>query len=107
MRGEPKRLPLPRSFKIPRELAGHHSLDQPGVDQEAVETASLGAAGTLKEQPVAPLEYLLVFDKRRVERQSGRLLDNQRQIRRLQAVECRRHILRLKVDRVEGVVGRE
>ena len=53
------------SLPAARKLAGHHSLDQPGVDQQAVEPPGLGAAGALEKQPVAALQDFLLLDKRR------------------------------------------
>ena len=99
--------PSPPAFRPQRKLAGHHSLDQPGVDQQPVEAAGLGAAGALEKQSVAALQNFLLFGERRIERQAGRLLHDQRKIGRLQPVERRRQILRREVDRVDGVVGRE
>src|SRR5947209_3621514 len=65
----------PRGRRGPHgKLAGHHSLDQPSVDQQPVEAPDFGAAGALEKQSVAALQNLLLFRKGRVERHAGRLL---------------------------------
>src|SRR6266568_706680 len=89
------------------KLAGHHSLDQPGVDQQPVEAPDFGAAGALEKQSVTALENLLLFREGRIERQPGRLLHDDRKIGRLEAVQRRRDVLWREVDTVERVVGRE
>src|SRR5882672_3220179 len=71
------------------KLAGHHSLDQPGVDQQPVEAPDFGAAGALEKQSVTALKNLLLFREGRIERQTGRLLHDNRKIGRLEAVQRR------------------
>ena len=53
-------------------------LDQAGIDQQAVETAHLRAAGAEEKPSLAAFENLLLFGKGRIERQPGGLLDDQR-----------------------------
>src|SRR2546423_9624009 len=87
------------------KLAGHHSLDQPGVDQQPVEAPDFGAAGALEKQSVTALENLLLFREGRIERQTRGLLHDDRKIGRLEAVQRRRDALRRKVDAVEPCRG--
>src|SRR5712671_3206778 len=83
-----------------RKLAGHHSLDQPGVNQQPVEAPDFGAAGALEKQSVTALKNLLLFREGRIERQAGRLLHDDRKIGRLEPVQRRRDVLRREVDTV-------
>src|SRR5881392_4001055 len=80
------------------------ALDQPGVDQQAVEAARFLAAGAGKEQATAALQHPLLLGEGRVERQPRDLLHDQRQIWRLNGVECGGEVDRLEVDRVDGVI---
>ena len=78
----------PRERDCPRrKLAGHHSLDQPGVDQQPVEAPRLRAAGAGVKKALAALENSLLLGERGIERQAGRLLHDERQIRSLDRVE--------------------
>src|SRR5262245_36373545 len=60
---------------------GLQPLDQAGVDQEPIEAPRLGAVGAGVEQSLAALEDLLLLREGGIERQAGRFLDDQRQIR--------------------------
>src|SRR3954454_5343570 len=97
----------PRRRRCPqRKLAGHHSLDQPGVDQQPVEAPDFGAAGALEKQSVTTLENLLLLGEGRIERQTRSLLHHDGKIGRLEPVQRRRDVLRREVDTVERVIGR-
>src|SRR6516165_12586132 len=63
--------------------------------------------GAAEEKSFAAQENFLLFGKRRIERQSGRLLNNQREIRPFQRIERRRCVDWREIDRVNGVIGRE
>src|SRR5476649_1371615 len=82
----------------PATLMGLQPLDQPGFDQQPVETPRLRAAGAAIKQPMAALQDLLLFGEGRLKRQSGGLLDDQRQVWRLQRVERRRNVDRFEID---------
>src|SRR5580704_18046218 len=62
---------------------------QAGVDQHAVEMARLGAVIAAIKQSIAAHEDLLLRGERRIERQAGGLLHDQRQIRTFQSIERR------------------
>src|SRR5262245_24895744 len=62
-------------------------LDQAGVDQQPIEAARLGAAGAGVEQPLAALKDSLLLGERRIERQAGGLLHDERKIGTLDRVE--------------------
>src|SRR3954451_15441378 len=83
------------------------SLDQAGVDQESIETPRLRAAVASVEQPVAALQDALLLGKGRIERQAGRLLQHQWQIRPFDGVKRGRNVGGLIVHRVDGVIGGE
>src|SRR5439155_9365752 len=53
------------------------SLDQAGVDQQAVEAAGLGAVLAAIEQPVAAFENLLLLRKSCIERKTRGLLHDE------------------------------
>src|SRR5262245_32655603 len=72
-----------RGFYLP----GHQSLDQPGIDQQPVETAGLGPVGAAEESAVAADHDFLLLGEGRIERQACGLLKQQRQIDRLQPRE--------------------
>src|SRR5262249_55111551 len=78
--------------------------DQAGVDQHAIEMTGFGAVIATKEQSIAAHENILLFDKRRIERQSCRFLHDQRQIRPFQRSERGRGVDRREIDRVNGVI---
>src|SRR6185295_6826902 len=94
-------LPPRRRYCPHGKLAGHHSLDQPGVDQQPVEAPDFGAAGALEKQSVTALENLLLFREGRIERQTSGLLHDDRKIGRLEPVQRRRDILRREIDTVD------
>src|SRR5580700_6403106 len=78
-----------------------------GVDQHAVEMARLGTVIAAVEQSVAAQEDLLLLGERRIERQAGGLLHNQRQIGTFQGIERRGDVDRFEVDGVDRVIGGE
>src|SRR5690349_275598 len=82
-------------------------LDQPGIDEKAIESARLGAAIAEVECAAAAPQDLLLLEEGWVERQPGRLLDHQRKVGRLQYVERGGKIDRVEVDRVDRVIGGE
>src|SRR5690242_10692953 len=55
-------------------------LDQPGIDEKTIEAACLGAAAAEIECAAAAAQDLLLLVEGRIERQPGRLLDDQRQV---------------------------
>src|SRR5580704_124752 len=82
-------------------------LDQPGVDQHAIEMARRGAVVAAVEQAVATEEYFLLRGERRIERQAGGLLHHQRQVRAFQRLERRRYVDRSEIHSIDGVIGSE
>src|SRR5712675_3295207 len=82
--------------------ANLQALDQPGIDQHAVEAPHLGAAGAWIEQPVATLHDLLLLGETGIERQAGGLLNEQRQIGRVERIERGRDVDRREIDRIDG-----
>src|ERR1700730_12659304 len=82
-------------------------LDQAGVDQQPIEASRFDAAGAAVEQTPAALQTFFLLGERRVERQPGRLLHDQREIGPLDGVERGAELDRLEVDRIDRVIGRE
>src|ERR1700680_4450481 len=78
-----------------------------GVDQHAVEMARLGTVIAAVEQSVAAQEDLLLLGERRIEREAGVLLHDQRQIGTFQGIERRGDVDRFEVDGVDRVIGGE
>src|SRR6185369_10706360 len=69
--------------------AASKPFDQAGIDQQPIKTPRFRPACTGVEQPLATFENLLLLGKRWIERQPGRLLDDQRKIGSLERVERR------------------
>jgi hypothetical protein len=81
------------------------SFDQPGVDQQPVEAARLGAAGAAIEQALAALEDLLLLGEGCIERQPGGLRSPV--VGCVERIARRRQIDRREADGVDRVIGRE
>src|SRR5712692_2927705 len=79
-----EKLPIVMTDTLP--FSRLEMLDQAGVDQEPVEAPRLLAAGAGVEQALAAFEDFLLLGERGVERQTGALLDDQREIGRLDRV---------------------
>src|SRR5262245_19946493 len=90
---------------VPTWVLSSKSDDQSRVDQQPVEAARLRAVAATIEQPTATLKDALLLRELRVERKARRLQHNQRQIGRVEHVECGRQITRPEIDAVDGVVG--
>src|SRR5712692_1955027 len=98
------------SRKVPIKSGAERAskpLDQAGVDQQPIEASRLRAAGAAVEQSLAALQNFFLLGERRVERQPGRLLHDQREIGPLDGVERGAEVDRFEVDRIDRVIGRE
>src|SRR5260221_365731 len=72
-----------RRYHAHARILSLEAFDQAGVDQQAIEAARLRAASAVVEPAIAALEYLLLLDERRIERQARAFLDDQGEIRPL------------------------
>src|SRR6516225_8632881 len=82
------------------------SVDEARIDQKAVEAAGFRAALAGVEQTPTAQHDLLLLCKGRIERNAGLLLDDQRQISRIDRVHHSRAPDRLEIDGVDRVIGR-
>src|SRR5262245_12062537 len=82
------------------------AFDQARVDQQPIKPSRLRAAGASVKQTVAAFQNILLLGKRRIERHTRSLLHQQRQIGRVERLQCRRHIDWLKIYSVDRVVTR-
>ena len=106
--------PLPHYF-LAGKLSGRWRLakpatskpfDQSRIDQQTVETARLRTPGASIEQPVTAFQDIFLFGKGRIKRHTCRLLHQQRQVRCIERLECRRQIDRPEIYGVDCVVAR-
>src|SRR3954454_2182895 len=82
------------------------ALDQPGIDQKAIETAGLGPTRAIVKQPFASVENTPLLGKGGIKPQTGGFLNDQRQVGRIEHIERRTHIHGLEVQSIDRIIGR-